>query len=260
MPDDRKILNRMRNGETINCFKFNLDGARGIQLVGMLGFDCLWTDMEHTPNSIDLIERQVLASRAVGIDMIVRVPRGSYSDIICPLEMGASGVMIPHVMNAKMAAEIARTTKFPPIGRRPADGGNADGAFGLSDFKDYIRRANEESIVIIQIEDPEPMEELDAICSIAGIDMIFFGPGDYSCAIGVPGEIHHPEVEKARIKVAETARKHGKLAGTTGSPETFSKYRRYGYNLINIGADIHALKSYCSKLLETVRDEVRRQP
>lgn len=247
-------FDRMRNGETINCFKFNLDGFRAVQLAGMMGFDCFWVDTEHTPNSIDLVERQVLAARAAGVDIIVRVPRGSYSDIIHPLEMDASGVMVPHVMNVADARQVARMAKFGPLGRRPVDGGNADGMFGMVPFKDYAHFVNGNRMLIVQIEDPEPMEELEEICAVEGVDMVFFGPGDYSSAIGAPGELRHPEVDKARIRVAEAARRHGKLAGTTGSPQTFAEYRKLGYSLINVGADIHGLKEYCSRLLEELKD------
>ncbi|MBN2641632.1 MAG: hypothetical protein JXR78_08270 [Victivallales bacterium] len=245
-----KVLDRMRNGESVNCFKFNFDGHRVVQMVSMMGFDCLWTDMEHTPNGLAQIEKQVLAARANGMDIIVRVTRGDYSDLVHPLEMDASAIMVPHVMNAEQAKEIARMTKFHPVGRRPVDGGNADGAFCLVDFVEYTQFVNANRFVIAQIEDPEAMEELDAICAVKGIDMIFFGPGDYSHGLGVPGQMSHPEVVNARIKVAECARKHGKLAGTTGSPETFAEYSKMGYHLINIGADVHALNMYGKDLLE----------
>lgn len=248
-----KVLEKMRAGGAAACYKVNFDGARAVGVVAMSGFDCVWTDMEHTPNSLDLVERQVLCAKSYGIDIIVRVKRGAYSDLIHPLEMDASGIMVPHVMSAKDAREVVRMTKFSPLGRRAADGGNADGAFCLADFKEYMRFANENRMVIIQIEDPEPMEELDEICAIEGVDMVFFGPGDYSCGIGVPGEIRHPEVDKARIRVAEAARKSGKLSGTTGSPETFHEYCRMGYNFVNIGSDVRGIAVQCRKLLDDLK-------
>lgn len=244
-----KVLDRMRNGETVNSFKFNLDGQRGVELIAMMGFDCIWTDMEHTPNSLDLIERQIMAAHVHDVDIIVRVQRGSYSDLVHPLEMNADAIMVPHVMNAAEARQIARMTKFHPIGLRPVDGGNTDGAFCLMPFTEYIEFVNANRMVIIQIEDPEAMAEIEEICAVPGIDMIFFGPGDYSHALGFPGQINHPEVNRVREIVARTARKHGKLAGTTGNPETFAAYREMGYNLVNIGADVHAFKAYGQDLL-----------
>ncbi len=253
-----RALDRMRAGEVINCYKFNLDGSRTVQLAGLAGFDCLWTDMEHTPNSITLIEQQVVSAKACGMDIIVRVKRGSYSDLVAPLEMDAAAIMVPHVMTAAEAQGIARMTKFHPVGRRPVDGGNADGAFTLVPFTEYAEFVNKNRMVIVQIEDPEAMDELEGICAVEGLDMIFFGPGDYSHALGIPGQMRHPEVEKARIKVAECARRHGKLAGTTGSTETFNEYAAMGYNLINIGADVLGLCGYCKDLVKRMA-EVRAQ-
>jgi len=76
--------------------------------------------------------------------------------------------------------------------------------------------ANRERFVAIQIEDPEPMEELEEICALAGIDMIFFGPADYSQGLGIPNDFGNAKITEARKRIAYTARKHGKFAGTVG--------------------------------------------
>ena len=89
-------------------------------------------------------------------------------------------------------------------------------SFAMWHLQDYLAQANEERFVIVQIEDPEPMEELDEICQIEGIDMIFFGPADYSQSIGIPGQFDDPRIMETRIKIADTARKYGKFAGTVG--------------------------------------------
>jgi 4-hydroxy-2-oxoheptanedioate aldolase len=158
--------------------------------------------------------------------------------------------MIPHLMSAKEAREIARTTRFRPTGLRPADGGNADGLYCRIPFTEYIEQANRERFIIVQIEDPEPLDELDEICSVEGIDIIFFGPGDFSHAIGVPGQIQHPEVEKARVRIAETARAHGKIAGTVGSVEGMARLVEMGYRFVNVGSDVQGLGAYYSRLTE----------
>jgi 4-hydroxy-2-oxoheptanedioate aldolase len=253
-PRKCKVLDRMRSGETVNCFKVNLDSSRVVEMAAISEFDCIWTCSEHTANDYALIERQILAAKAYDADIIVRVARGSYSDLIRALELDASGIMVPHVMSAEDAREIAYRTRFHPIGLRPADGGNADGQFCFMDFADYIKFVNKNRMVIIQIEDIGPMDELDEICSVDGIDMIFFGPGDFSNAIGVPGQITHPEVQAARKEIAAVARKHGKLAGTTGSPATFNEYKEMGYQFINVGADVHAQRVYSERILKELAE------
>ena len=127
-------------------------------------------------------------------DVLTRVARGSYSDIIRPLEADSSGVMVPHLMSLEDAKKIVYYSKFYPIGRRPVDGGNADAGYVCSNMEEYTKKANEERFIVVQIEDPEPLAELDSICALPGIDMIFFGPADFSQGIGKPFQFGDEEI------------------------------------------------------------------
>ena len=170
-------------------------------------------------------------------------------DYIRPLEADASGIMIPHLMSYEEAKEIVNTVRFQPLGRRPVDGGNADGLFCKFDFKEYIKFMNANRLVIVQIEDPEPLTELDKICQLDGIDMIFFGPGDFSHAIGCPAEFDNPEITRVRKLVVETAHKYGKFAGTVSVPSLAQCYEE-GYDFVNCGADVAAISSNCSSIID----------
>jgi 4-hydroxy-2-oxoheptanedioate aldolase len=243
-----RVLEKLRKGETVFSLKLNFADARIAEMAAMAGFDCLWTDMEHVSNDWSTIERQVWAAKTYDADTIVRVARGCYSDYIRPLEMDAAGIMVPHVMSAADAAEVVRAVKFHPLGLRPVDGGNADGGYCQIPFADYIKQANEQRFVILQIEDPEPLAELDEIARIPGVDMLFFGPGDFSQAIGVPGKLDHPRVLEARQRVAEAAVRAGKFAGTVGSPANRDELIALGYRFINLGSDVNGLGAYFAQL------------
>ncbi len=249
------VLKKLRAGEVVTCFKHNLTDGRAVEIAAMCGFDCLWLCMEHTPNDWSVIEAQIWAAKAHNVDMMVRVSRGEYSDYIKPLELDASGIIVPHIMSIENAKNVVHMTRFHPIGRRPVDGGNADGAFCMIDFKEYLAQANEERFLIVQIEDPEPLDDLDEIASLEGIDMLFFGPGDFSHSIGAPGLWNHPKVLDTRRRVAETAVKHGKFAGTVGGPENYDELVDMGYRFINIGADVLGLSEYCKRLLESIQKQ-----
>ncbi len=246
-----RVLDRLREGGVVNSFKFNLSCPRAIEIAGLLGYDCAWLDQEHTPTDLSTLESQILAAKARDMDVLVRVPRGSYSDLLHPFELDASGIMVPHVMSADDARTLARLTRFYPIGRRPVDGGNRDGAYCLLDFRQYLREANANRFVIIQIEDPEPLAELDAIAAVPGIDMLFFGPSDFSQAIGAPAEWNHPLLLQARRQVADTAIRHGKFAGTVGMPT--QELLEMGYRFFNITADVIALAEYGRQKLDEFR-------
>ena len=199
------------------------------------------------------MERQILAAKSTGIDLMVRVPRGSYSELVKPLELDAAGIMVPHVMSAEDARNIAWQTKFYPVGRRAVDGGNADGQFCLLPFPEYIKFVNENRFVLVQIEDIEAMDEIEEICSVPGIDIIFFGPGDFSQSVGKPGDLNCSEVVAARKKVAECALKHGKFAGTVGSIQNVNELHGLGYQFVNLGADVVSFGQYCINIQEKLQ-------
>lgn len=247
-----RVLEILRRGGTAFSYKSNLSCARVSDIAAMCGFDCLWADHEHTANDWAVTEQQIWAARAGGMDVLVRVARGGYSDYIRPLELDAAGIMVPHIRGADDAREVVRLTRFQPLGRRPIDGGNADGRFCAVPTAEYVRRANAERFVIVQIEDPEVLDEAEAIARVPGIDMLFFGPGDFSHGLNAPGQADHPEVARARELVAAAALKHGKFAGTVGAPDKIPALHELGYRFINIGSDVTALAAQCRGLLAAV--------
>lgn len=248
-----RVLRKLRAGETATALKLNLADGRVAEMAARLsGVDCLFADMEHVGNDLGMIQQQIWAAKAYDVDVLVRVPRGSYSDMIRPLEMDAAGVMIPHVMSLADAREVVHATKFHPLGLRPMDGGNADGAYCRLDGGAYIRQANEQRFNVIQIEDPEPMGELDEILALPGLDMVFFGPGDFAQAIGAPNVGDHPKVAQARRDIAKLARKHGKFAGTVGSVANMAELTAMGYSFISLGADVVGLSQYMDRIAEAL--------
>lgn len=245
-----RVLEKLRAGKVATCFKINTSCMEVAEIVALSGFDCLWLDREHCVNGWQDIKAQILAGKAYGADTMVRVSRGPYSDMIKPFEMDATAIMVPHVMSLEEAKKIVYYTKFHPVGRRPIDGGNADGAYCLLDGAKYMQQANEQRFTVLQIEDPEPVEELEAIAALPGYDMLFFGPADFSQGIGDPLNFSNPLLKQTRKRVAELARKNGKFAGTTGSAQNAAELIDLGYNFISMGADVVGVGAYCEKILE----------
>ena len=246
-----RVLRKMREGKVAVSIKLNLRDPRCAELAAMCGYDCIWIDMEHVPNSMLDVEETVRAAKIYDVDVLTRVSKGGYNDFIRPLEADSTGIMIPHLMSYEEAKKIVYFTKFHPIGRRPIDGGNADGSYCLVPEADYTKEANYERFNVVQIEDPEPLAELEEICALPGIDMIFFGPADFSQGLGYPEDLKE-QVDAARRRVAECARRHGKFAGTVGGPGNFKELVEMGYTFINVGADVIALGNYFRNIRESV--------
>ncbi len=251
-----RVLKKLRAGEVVSCFNVHFD-AQVSEIASMAGFDCVWIDNEHMGRDYSEIQAHIWAAKSHDMDVMVRVPRGSYSDYIKPLELDATGIMVPHIMNIEDARKVVQMTRFHPIGRRPLDGGNADGGYTSIDYADYLPQANKERFVIVQIEDPEPLEDLDAIAALDGIDMLFFGPADFSQGIGAPGEWDHPKLIETRKRVAEVATRHGKFAGIPGSIENIDELVGMGYRFIAIGADVVGVGTYCRQLMDGFSKKIK---
>ncbi|MBN2853835.1 MAG: aldolase [Clostridia bacterium] len=250
------ILKKLKNDEVATCFKTNFREPRIVDMIGYAGFDSVWTCMEHVGNDLRDIESQIYAAKSHGMDSVVRVPKGSYSDYIRPFEMDASAIMIPHLMSLEEAKQIVYYTKFHPIGRRPADGGNADGNFCAYSGVNYLETSNREKIVICQIEDPEPMEQIEEIAQLDGIDMLFFGPGDYSHSIGKFGQMNDKDVLEPWERMAAVCKKYGKFAGTVATPDNIEMLHSWGYRFLNMSSDVGGLLQYLAKMIKAF-DKVR---
>ncbi len=247
-----RVLRKLRNNETVICTKVNLADARSAEIASLCGFDCLWLDMEHIPTDWESVESQIRCAKIYDVDVMVRVSKGSYSDYIQPLEADAAGIMVPHLMSLEEAKEVVRWTRFHPLGKRPLDGGNSDGKYCMVDIKDYIEQSNREKFVTVQIEDVEPLDELEEIAKVDGIDMLFFGPGDFSQSIGSPGNFEHPKIKDTKKRIAEVCRKHNKYAAIPGTVDNYSELVDMGYNFITIGADVVGLWKYNQEILSGV--------
>lgn len=245
-----RVLEKLRSGKVASCVKLNLLDPRVSEIASIIGFDSVWVDMEHVPTDWGTVENQVRAAKIYDADVMVRVAKGSYSDYIRPLELDAAGIMIPHIMSYEEAKSIVKITRFHPIGRRPLDGGNADGNYCMIDTVEYIKQANRERFICVQIEDPEPLADLEKIAGLEGIDIIFFGPGDFSQGIGFPGDWLNPRISETRKRIAEVCQQHGKFAGTVGGPDNFKELVDMGYQYISVGADVVGIAEYFKSIVK----------
>lgn len=243
-------MENLRSGKVVSCFKNNLVDARASEIAAISGFDCIWLDQEHIGTDWRDLISGVWAAKAHDVDVMVRVSRGSYSDYIRPLEIDATGILVPHIMNLDDARRVVNMTRFHPVGRRAVDGGNSDGSYTGQNFNEYLEEANKQRFVILQIEDPEPLEELEAIAELDGYDMLFFGPGDFSQGIGAPGAWDHPKITETRELVAKVANKYGKYAATVGGPANLKQLIGMGYKFINMGSDVSGLSTHCHGLMD----------
>jgi 4-hydroxy-2-oxoheptanedioate aldolase len=172
------------------------------------GFDAVWLDQEHVGLSARQIEECARAARACGLDSFVRLNATDYATVMRSLEAGAGGLMASMVRSARQAAEILNWAKFAPRGWRGVNGTGVDGRYGTLPIAEYFRKANAETVVGIQIEHIDAVNEVEQIAALPDLDFLFIGPADLSQSLGLPGQWDHPRVWECIERVARAAREH----------------------------------------------------
>ena len=215
-------------------------------------------DMEHTGLGFETLKWLFSSCRGSGLEPMVRVPRGEYTWLARALDLGARGVMIPMVESQAQAQSIVQACRYPPIGRRGAAFGFAQCDYLGGDVGEKIRRYNERTMVIAQIETERGLEQVEEIAAVDGIDVLWVGHFDLSNFMGIPGQFDDPRFDAAMRKVAEVARRHGKAAGFMATDAAWiARAREMGYTMIAGGTDTGllelALKGMVSQIEATAQ-------
>lgn len=239
-----RVREKLSRRQPVLSTKINTQDPVVVDMIGLIGFDCVWMCCEHIPLDGDRLAHLIRTASMNDLDSVVRIAKSGYSGYIHPLELGASGIMVPHCMSAEEACHLVRMTRFHPLGRRALDSGNADGNYCMVPLADYMRHANENTLVILQVEDPEAIEQIDRIAAVDGVDVVFVGPGDLSQGLGIPGQTDHPDVQEAIERVAQACEKHGRAWGLPVNAANAEKYLDMGALFCNAGADVLGLQDY----------------
>ena len=234
-----RVLQKLRNGEVVKTVGIcRVVEPWFTELVGYFGFDQIWLDLEHRAFGEEVIDPLSLACRAAGIDLMVRVRKSGYDSPMRALEFGANGIMVPHCRSVAEARQWVDWCRFPPLGKRGMDGAGSDARYGLDNPLDYLKHANRETFLALQIEDREAVDAADEIAAVEGVDLLFVGPGDLSISYGVPMQMNHPHMLRALDRVSEAVAKAGKWWGTTsGTPEAAQQMVDRGARMITCGVD-----------------------
>lgn len=200
-------------------------------------------DMEHTGLGFETLKWLFSSCRGLALEPMVRVPRGEFAWLARSLDLGARGVMIPMVESPAQAQSIVQACRYPPIGRRGAAFGFAQCDYLGGDVGEKIRRYNERTMVIAQIETERGLAQVDEIAAVDGINVLWVGHFDLSNFMGIPGQFDDPRFDAAMRKVAEVARRHGKAAGFMATDAAWiSRAREMGYTMIVGGTDTGLLE------------------
>lgn len=205
-----------------------------VEMLGALGFDWVLLDCEHGSLSPESVELMAMAAQASGMTPIARPATRSAEHIAQVLDRGVLGVQVPHIITADDARAAVQAVKYHPLGRRSlAAGTRAANYDARGSMADYVRDANEATLIAVQIEDREALANLDAILAVEGIDVFFIGPSDLSQSMGHPGNAKAAPVaqaiEAALARIRAAGKTSGMPSGVDNVNEVLGKGVRYVY-------------------------------
>jgi 2-dehydro-3-deoxyglucarate aldolase/4-hydroxy-2-oxoheptanedioate aldolase len=189
-----KLKKRLMNREALIGSLVTMAHPDVAEALSLVGFDYLWIETEHSPMNIAQAQMMI---QAVGgrCPCLVRIPANQEVWVKKALDTGCDGIIVPQIRTAEEVKDIVNWSRYPPLGRRSVGISRAHD-YGMS-FQEYVKRSNEELVVVIQIENTGAVENIAAIAAVPGVDAFFIGPFDLSGSLGVLGEITHPQVQEA---------------------------------------------------------------
>ena len=241
-----RIKQKLANGETA----FILSGAANadtIDQLGPLGVDGFWLEGEHGPVDFGDISDLSRACDLWGATSVLRLSHNEYGDIYRALDRGAQALVIPHVNTKAEAENVVQSAKFAPIGKRGMF--TSRQGYGVPD---YLKVANDNTLLIVLIEDIVAVNNLDEILSVDHIDVFFVAPSDLAASMGHIGDNNHPEVRSTIDGAVKKIVAAGKTAGTLAVDGNVEHYAELGVRCFMTGLQpwVEAgMKNYMSKAL-----------
>ena len=229
------------------------------EALGCAGLDFLVVDTEHVPLDMSQMIDVLRAIAGTPAAAVTRVPWNDMVMVKRALDAGAQTIMFPFVQSADEARRAVSYTRYPPGGIRGVAAMHRASRYGT--VPDYLRRANDEIAVVVQLETPVALDALAQIAAVEGVDSLFVGPGDLSAAMGRLGDIAHADVQAQLARAARECRRLGMPCGIVGpNPEMVRRFLDYGYTWVAVGSDMSLMLGRAQEWVGQVRGHAPKAP
>ena len=226
---ENRIKRQLQAGQTAIAVSGH-HNADMIDFLGQFGFDGVWLEGEHGPVDWDAIGDLSRACDLWGMASVTRVNNNDPGTIMRALDRGTMGIVVPHVNTREAAEQAMKSAKFDPIGYRGMFGGRQ--SFGVPD---YLQRANDQTLVVVLIEEIEAVNNLADILTVDNIDVFFVAPADLAQTMGHIGNHTHPDVQATIDKALAQIVAAGRTAGTLATDDNVARYRDAGVRFFLTG-------------------------
>ncbi|MBM3706792.1 MAG: hypothetical protein FJW69_00400 [Actinobacteria bacterium] len=251
MNELEKIKKKINDKELVIGTGVTFSDSSITELLGNIGFDYIWIDIEHPALDKKDTQLHIIAARASGTASFVRIPWNDFVLAKPILDMGPSAIIFPFIKTAKEAEAAVKSARYPLNGVRGFGPIRAN-KYGLIETDKYIKESDSNIWKIMMIEHIEAVKNIDAILEVEGVDAIVVGPCDLSGSVGLLGQTDRYEIKKLMDIIGQKAVKSGKPFGVaTGyNPEVIREWLYRGINWIAVDVDFNILQKYAREIFE----------
>jgi 4-hydroxy-2-oxoheptanedioate aldolase len=219
------------------------------------GYDWLFLDLEHNSMDLDMVVQISVAALGAGIAPVARVPARQLWLATRILDGGGLGIVMPHVDTPEEAKSVAAALRYPPLGHRSVAGGLPHFGYEKLGLAETCAAINAATLVVVMLETPQAIANVDAIAAVPGIDALLVGTNDLAMELGIPGGFGDERIVAAYQAVIDACRKHGKHAGVGGIADDalLRKYIQMGVKLVLPGSDLAFLQMAATERAATMR-------
>jgi 2-keto-3-deoxy-L-rhamnonate aldolase RhmA len=248
--NENYVKRLLKEGKKVTAAWAQAGSSITAEILGESGFDAVMIDLEHGPGDIMTLIHQIQGLKGQPAIPFVRAPWNDFVQIKKILDAGTFGLLVPYVNTAEEAEDAVKAVRYPVEGIRGVAGSPRAPHYGNNSLK-YMKKANTEIFLMIAIETPEAVGNLDEILKVEGLDGIFIGPMDLATSMGHFGDPSHPEVQKVIRGVEEKVKKSNKILSTVAGSwdDAQVKYER-AYQLLLLMSDTLTLGKVARGLVE----------
>lgn len=247
-----KLKSLIRSGKPAIGSWIGFADVYSVELMADVGFDWLLIDTEHFPIDRQGLRTILIAMKGSETTPVVRLSSNSLDHFQTALDLGAYGVVVPMVSSRGDAEMAVKCCRYPPLGSRGFAPTRASRYF--QEVESYAKRANDEIALIIQIETPTAVDNIEDVLTVPGLDGIFIGPSDLASFMNLAVKVGHPDVKAVLDRLIDRAEAHGTPFGLPSwSAEECLSYVKRGARLMTIGSDLNFIATAARSSLSSTR-------
>lgn len=232
-----KFRGRLLGGELLVGTFLKTPSVAVMEILALSGLDCVCIDTEHAPFDRSALESTLLAARAHDMPSLVRIRAPEPVECLNALDLGATGIIAPHVTSASVARRVASACRFKKSEGRGYAGSTRSAGYTTRPMSEVIAESNARVCVIAQIEDTPALDELDPIAAVDGLDALFIGRMDLSVSLGVASPQDSIVIDAVRA-VCSAGTRHGRTVGMfTQTTEEALEWHQKGSSFFLLGSD-----------------------